>query len=100
MPGSTSTYIQNLGGAIATSSLSSSDSSVLTAFSGDGFVSGLGLDMEGVLNYGEILQFDTGMYLEGMANWTIDYEYTAVPEPTSLALLTIGCLVLGLRRRR
>ena len=30
---------------------------------------------------------------------TVVYEYTAVPEPTSLALLLVGCAALGLRRR-
>lgn len=30
---------------------------------------------------------------------TVIYEYTPVPEPTSLALLAFGCAALGLRRR-
>ena len=30
---------------------------------------------------------------------TVTYEYTAVPEPTSMALLAFGCAALGMRRR-
>lgn len=30
---------------------------------------------------------------------TVTYEYTAVPEPTSMALLAFGCVALGMRRR-
>lgn len=30
---------------------------------------------------------------------TVTYEYTPIPEPASLALLAIGCLIFGMRRR-
>jgi hypothetical protein len=31
---------------------------------------------------------------------TVTYEYTPIPEPASLALLVIGCLFLGMQRRK
>jgi len=34
----------------------------------------------------------------GMATLSVAYYYTFAPAPTSLALLGLGCAVLGLRR--
>jgi len=38
--------------------------------------------------------------LQGKADIAVTYNYTAVPEPTSFALITLGCAVLALRRKR
>lgn len=38
-------------------------------------------------------------YGSGVANFSVTYNYALVPEPTSMALLALGCAVLGLRRR-
>lgn len=46
--------------------------------------------------------FDATVSLQGKADISVTYfyDYTAVPEPTSMALVTIGCAVLALRRKR
>lgn len=38
--------------------------------------------------------------LQGKADIAITYNYEYVPEPSSVALITLGCVVLALRRKR
>jgi hypothetical protein len=38
--------------------------------------------------------------LQGKADISVTYNYSQVPEPTSFALLIVGCAVLALRRKR
>ena len=60
------------------------------AFPADGYFSTGGSD------------WNANVALRGSADITITYNYTwdGVPEPSSMALVTLGCAVLALRRKR
>jgi len=78
---------------------SSTLNSGLAAFTGNGYLANTSAGFSAGMESSTDAGIFSGSYGAGTANLSITYNYTLVPEPTSMALLAIGCAVLGLRRR-
>jgi hypothetical protein len=72
----------------------------LSSFIGSGTIETLGaFPVDGYFVSGGT-DWNSTVSLQGKADIAVTYNYTAVPEPTSFALITLGCAVLALRRKR
>ena len=72
----------------------------LDAFVGSGYVAGSSANLAAGMSSSTAAGIFSGSFASGTATISITYNYTLVPEPTSAALLGLGCAVLALRRRR
>jgi len=73
----------------------------LASFIGLGTVSGMSVDFYGSWGAEGLGRGDTFGVNEfsATANWMVTYGYIPIPEPTTLSLLLVGAVALGLRRR-
>jgi PEP-CTERM motif len=78
---------------------SSTISTGLDAFTGTGNLESSSASLAAQMSDNKDAGIFSGSLANGTAGLSITYNYTLVPEPTSMALLAIGCAVLGLRRR-
>lgn len=71
----------------------------LEAFTGSGYLASSSASLAAQMTDNKDAGLFSGSLANGTAGISVTYNYTLVPEPTSMALLAIGCAVLGLRRR-
>ncbi len=71
----------------------------LDVFTGSGYLESSSASLSAQMSDSKDAGIFSGSLANGTAGLSITYNYTLVPEPTSMALLAIGCAVLGLRRR-
>jgi len=73
--------------------------SALAGFSGTDTISAsLYFPVGGLFSSGGT-DFTTTLALRGLANVSVTYYYSEVPEPSSLAMLGVGCVAILSRRR-
>jgi len=71
----------------------------LDAFTGTGNLESSSANLSAQMTDSKDAGLFSGSLANGTAGLSITYNYTLVPEPTSMALLALGCAVLGMRRR-
>lgn len=72
----------------------------LDAFTGDGYLASSSANLAAQMSSSQDAGIFAGSLASGTANLSLTYHYELIPEPTSMALLGLGCAVLCLRRRR
>lgn len=94
-------YSQSVNLVGSTSAKSVTITEGLSSFIGSGAIETLGaFPVDGYFITGGT-DWNSTVSLQGKADIAVTYNYTTVvPEPTSMALVTLGCAVLALRRKR
>ena len=91
----TENFTPELGAAASTTATTGLD-----AFVGSGYVASSSGNLAAAMTSSTDAGIFSGSFASGNATISITYNYTLGPEPTSAALLGLGCAVLALRRRR